>query len=351
MSRRGVALWLAGGLLVTALVLLAPTAERPEATRAFRRLLRNEGFQVADGGGLPGAGGTLVLVGDRREPYEARRLLRWVSTGGRLVVADPRSVVVSLLGARPAGPIGLTGTNELEPGCLVSEVIGVGRLAVRASDQALRTNQPAFVSCFPAGAGAFLLIRSYGEGTVVLLGGRSPLTNELLREEENAMLAVQLPRGTQVIFGPPVAAAGSPRGGGAWELLPDRARVVVIALGLATLSFALMRGRRLGRPVAEEPIAPIPAAELVRATARMYRRAQAVPHCGRLLREAVAGRLGRRLGSTRADETSGALARVSGMSRDRVEGILRGPEIRMDDELIHLGRDLEELVSRVRGRT
>jgi hypothetical protein len=157
--------------------------------------------------------------------------------------------------------------------------------------------------------------------------------------------------GPDVVFGPPLPAGAQPRGS-AWGLLPDRARVVVIALALAAVGFALVRARRLGRPVLEEPVAPIPASELVRATARMHRRARTAAYCGRLLRDSVAARLSRGLGAAgRAEDLPKILAHAGKVPEDRVRHILGGPDPKSDEELIHLGRELEELTARTVRRT
>jgi hypothetical protein len=348
-TRRGVAIWVAAVLGVTALVLLAPPAESPEDTLAVRRYLANMGLRVVDAARPPSPGGTLILLNDLRDAEQAGALLRWAERGGRLVVADPRSVIVTMAGAFVAGPVGLVGTAELEPGCLAPEVAGVERIVARASDVALRPSNDEFVSCFPAGEAAFLLTRRHGAGRVTLLGGLSLWTNELLTEGDNAVLALQVARpGPDVVFGPPLP-VGAPPQGSAWSLLPDRARAVVVAAILAAVGFALVRARRLGRPVIEEPVAPIPASELVRATARMHRRARTAAYCGRLLRDAVAGRLSRGLGAAgRGEDLPGIIAHASRVPEERVEEILRGPDPKSDEELIHLGRELEELTARTR---
>jgi hypothetical protein len=348
MSRGGRLFWAAAIVLLVGLGLLAPRAEDPEATLAVRRYLAEMGFRVADGGEPPASGGTLVLLRDLREEGDARTLLRWVEDGGKLVVADPNSVLLGVLGAAPTGPIGLVGTTELEPRCLAPEVVGVGRAAVRASDIALRAADDAFVPCFPGGDGAFLLTRRYGDGRVTLLGGLSPLTNELLRNGDNAVLAAQVAApGPEVVFGAPVP-PGAPASGGVWDFLPEGARLLVVATILAGIAFALVRARRLGAPVLEEPVAPIPASELVRATARMYRRAGAVAYCGTLLRQASAARFMKRLWAARGDDLPRMVARTSGLPEERVASILHGPEPRTDEALIELGLELEELSARAR---
>ena len=351
MSRRRL-FWVGAIAVLVGLVLLAPRAEDPEATLAVRRYLANIGFEVADAEQPPAPGGTLVLLHDLRAADEARSILRWVEEGGKLVVADPDSAVLDMVGGAAAGPIGLVGTVELQPRCLAPEVVGVGRVTARASDTALLAHDDAFVSCFPAGDGALLLTRRYGEGRVTLLGGVGPLTNELLADADNAVLAAQVAGpGTEVVFAPPQP-SGALVGASAWDLLPDRARVVVVALILSGVGFALVRARRLGRPVREDPVAPIPASELVRATARMYRRAGAVAYCATLLREAYLGRLSRgRWAMAGGEAPVRMVARATGLPQRRVEEILRGPDPHTDDALIRLGLELEELATRARQET
>ena len=334
-----------GILFLAGLVLLAPPAEDPETTLALRRYLDNMGFRVAEAD-LPAPGGTLVLLHDLRDPDQARVVLDWVEQGGKLVLADPRSAVLELLGVSAIGPIDFVGTAELEPRCLSPDVVGVDRVTVRSSDAALRANGVEFVSCFHAGDGAFLLTRRHGEGTVTLLGGVSPLTNEMLADADNAVLAAQVVApGPDVAFGPPIA-PGDPANAGLWDFLPEGARVLVVTMVLSAVAFALVRARRLGSPVLEEPVAPIPASELVRATARMYRRAGAVEYCGSLLREATAARLSKRLWLTgRGEELPGVVAAASGLPEGRVRDILRGPSPRTDEGLIQVGVELEELAA------
>jgi hypothetical protein len=352
-SRKGVVIWLAVGLGVTALIVTAPRSESPQVTLAVRRYLANMGLQVVDRTQLPPPGGTLILLNDLRDAEQARSLLQWAEDGGRLVVADPSSVILSLAGASVAGPIGVVGAVELEPRCLVPEVVGVGRVVARASDLALQPAHDEFVSCFPAGDGAFLLTRRYGDGRVTLLGGLTPFTNEMLTDEDNAVFALQVAGpGPEVVFGPPLPATEPPPQGGPWSLLPDRGRLMVVAAIMAAVALALVRARRLGRPVLEEAVAPIPASELVRATARMHRRARTAAYCGRLLRDSTVGRLSRGLGAAgHPEDVMGLLAHASGVPEDRVREILGGPDAKTDDELIHLGRELEELTARARRRT
>jgi hypothetical protein len=53
--------------------------------------------------------------------------------------------------------------------------------------------------------------------------------------------------------------------------------------------------------------------------------------------------MSRRFGAAGAHDLSGAVARASGLPRDRIDEILAGREPRNDDELMKLGTDLEGL--------
>lgn len=327
------------------LVVLTPQSEDPNATAALRRFLGALGYEVTDGDGLPSADGTLVLIEDVRSPEEVRPILDWVERGGHLVVTFADSAVVAMVGGSVGATIGFMGEQVLEPGCMAPAVVDVGRLAVSATDRVLRSTDPVVISCFPVADGALLLTRAYGDGRVTLMGGASAFTNALLLAEDNAVLAAAvMGSGREVVFGPPGVSAPAPTG--IWDAMPEGARAAVVAVVVAAVAFALVRARRLGRPMLEEPIAPIPGSELVRAAGRMYRRAGATAYAGGLMRRAAVARMMRRLGATDARDLPGAIARASGLPPERVEEILTGGDPRNDDELMELGAELEGLTAR-----
>lgn len=343
MNRRMAIVWIAVVLLLGVLIALVPRAESSESTRALRRFLAASGREVSEGGLPPEAGGTYVILHDLRTPDEARSLLAWAASGGRLIVADPRSTLVTISGASEGDPVGLVGARSLAPACLAEEALGVRSIVVRASDRSLRGGDR-FVSCFDG----HLLVRSHDRGTLVLLGGFTALTNEHLRTADNALLALRLAGSVgPVVFGPAVPAEAAAPATGVWGALPERAKVAILGIAVAALAFAALRSRRLGRPPAEEPIAPIPASELVRATSRLYRRARSLDHAARMMREATRARVGRRLGVPAESEALATVAaHVTGLPAERVEQGLSGPDPSTDDELIRLGSLLSEIESR-----
>jgi hypothetical protein len=345
MSRRMITVWLSIVVLLGVLVLLMPRAESGESTLALRRFLAGSGMDVSEGDPPPPPGGTYVLFHDLRTPDEARSLLEWAESGGRLVVADPASAVIGLAGAEADEPLGLVGAQTLEPACFAEEVVGVRRVVARASERTLRGDP--FVSCF----GGLVLVRAHGRGSVVLLGGFTAFTNEYLRSADNAMFALRtLGRGSAVSFGSPTAPQGGAAPMNVWAALPGRGKAMIVAIVLAAVAFAAVRGRRLGKPVMEEPITPIPASELVRATSRLYRRGGSLGYAARVMRESTRARMGRRFGVEAGHDVLPAIAaNATGMPPDRVEDALAGPEPRTDEELIRLGSLLSEVETRARG--
>lgn len=345
MSRRMATVWLAIVLLLGVLIVLTPRAESVESTLALRRFLAEAGIEVSEGGPPPEPSGTYVLLDDLRTPDEARSLLAWAASGGRLVVADPGSTLVSLSGAEVGEQVGLVGAQTLEPACLAEEAVGVRGIVVRASDRSLRGGDR-FVSCF----GGHVLVRAHDRGTVVLLGGFTALTNEHLRAADNASFALRLAgAGGTVVFGPPIPAAGAAPETGVWKALPERAKAALVAIVVAAIAFAAVRARRLGRPAVEESIAPIPASELVLATSRLYRRGRSLGYAARVMREATRARVGRRFGVPgESDALPTVVANATGMAPERLEEALAGPDPRTDEALIRLGSLLSEIESRAR---
>ncbi|MGH2687244.1 MAG: DUF4350 domain-containing protein, partial [Actinomycetota bacterium] len=284
-----------------------------------------------------------------RDDEQAADVLSWVEGGGRLVLADPYAATAAAAGVEP---LRSAGRSVLAPGCVAHEAAGVDRLTVSPTDIALSL-PPEGVGCFPAGQGPFLGVVPHGQGTVVVLGGASPLTNELLLRTGNARLALRVlapvdgcPGGTPVcgpvVFGPPVP-AGFGEALGLWTSLPARAKVVAAGLGLALVVFTVARGRRLGRPVLEEPLTVIPAGQLAHAASGLYRNARAAGHAGTLLRDAAAWRIARRLGYPAADPGEVRRLLEADGRLGEAPGILGAPPPRDDTELLELGEGLARL--------
>jgi hypothetical protein len=358
-GRRGLVWGLAVLALVGAFLLLRPGApgpplarsREPGGTLALRRFLAARGLTVSDATAPQAGGGTFVLLADLRTFEQDSEILRWVDGGGRLVLADPQSELARQLLVDSPGSVGaIRTTTTLIADCAGPEAVAAGSIEVRSSDRGLRSVMANAHQCFGGSVGSFLVSRSVGAGTAVVLGGFSPFTNALLDHAGNASFAEQVLGSSQpVVFGTAVVpgtgtAAESEKG--VWGSLPAGAKAALLAVAIAALFFVLVRGRRLGTPVLEEPISPIPAGELVRATAKLYRKAGARGFAGELLRTGTATQTARRLGipaSTSPEALSSAMADTAGLPAERVQRALEGPPPGTDDQLLALGRELEAI--------
>jgi Domain of unknown function (DUF4350) len=356
-------------LIVAGAVLSGPAANDdrgPHGTLALRRYLSSMGLSVADARTPPDGPGVFVLLTDLRDPTQAGDLIAWARGGGTLVVADPESETAAAAGVGTAGRVGhyAFGPAKLSPGCVTPEIAGVRTLAVDAGDQVLDPGAGG-VGCFPVSGGAFEATVPTGSGKVVVLGGISPLTNALLGKADNAAFADGVfGAGGPVLFGPALA-PGAPAPKGFVGSLPAVARVVLLQIALAAVAFAFVRGRRFGKPTFEAVPSPVPSGELVHAVARLYRAARARAFAADVLRRGTRRRLRSRLGlgpepppaghgvaaaTGGADEAlSSTVAQLSGSHPDHVQRLLHGPGPATEEELIALGRELEELRQRVEG--
>lgn len=303
------------------------------------------GRDVREGGAPPGQQGTFVLLVDLRDEAQATEVLDWVQGGGTLLLADPDSILLDALGVVPSEDVP---SGRLRPGCAVREVRGVA--AVEAHGRAgLTSVDPRGIGCFARNGAALVVARDVGRGRAVVLGDPSALSNELLGNSDNAIFALQAISKGPVVFGAPVPAGAAAPRQGLWASLPLVARVCLAELALALMVFAAVRARRLGRPVPEAPLVPIPSGELVKATGRLLRIARATGYAGRELRRAMIGRLSRRAGAPAAsgEELAALLARAGAGAEPDLVRVLAGPEPRTDAELIALGREIERLRRRV----
>ena len=370
MKRPWVVLGILAALIVAAGLLSGPSAgddAGPHGTLALRRYLGAMGLTVRKAATPPDGPGVFALLTDLRDADQAGDLVSWARAGGTLVVADPESETAAAAGVGTVGRVGhyAFGPAKLAPGCVTPEVAGVRTLAVDAGDSVLASGAGG-VGCFPISEGAFEVTTPVGSGKVVVLGGISPLTNALLGKADNAAFATGVfAAGGPVVFGPPLPpGAAGPKG--LVGSLPAGARIVLFQIALAAVIFAFVRGRRFGRPTFEEIPSPLPSGELVHAVARLYRSARARAFAGDTLRRGTRRRLRSRLGlgpeppaagtgppaavpGGADDVLSSTVARLSGSHPEDVQRLLHGPGPATEEELIALGRELEELRRRVEG--
>jgi hypothetical protein len=273
-----------------------PASTAPDGAKALAIFLRGLGATVDTSGALPPPGkGVVLVLYDQLDDAARARATAWARRGGTLVVADPSSPLegASVAYGLPDQP--LVATGPLAPGCSAPWVRGISLIAPEG-DRLLEVPSGAD-ACFSDGGGAYAVARTEGTGVIVSLGGADPWSNAHLADQDNALLAADLlapGRGYRVswLSGPSVGGGTK----GIWSLVPDRVKAFLAGVAIALLAAVGWRAKRLGRPVLEEPVVPVPGSELVMATGRLLARNRRYDEAAALIRDDLCGHLRSRLG-------------------------------------------------------
>lgn len=293
--------------------------------------------------------GTFVVLRDQLDSAARAEVERWVETGGRLVVADPGSLLLRDVATEGRLATDIIGATDIAPDCDDPELRDVG--PVRSATWIWFAPEPDDRSCFPIEDGAWLLRRTVGAGELVALGGADAFRNGRLGEADNALLLVRLVRADGAV----VVADASPPGGGEatlGELVPTRVYLALALLVLAFVVVAWARGRRLGAPVEEQLPVRIPASELVLASADLMHRAEVRDAAGDALRGELRRDASIRLGLPEDAPDEVLAARIATWTGADPEGVAaalgRGP-VPDDDTLVGIARTVARLRQRLAG--
>lgn len=273
---------------------LDPRSDAPLGTSALVAVLERLGAEVDLSTGLPEATDDVALLFDDHLDEEQTIAMRaWVRAGGRLVVTDSRSSLV---------PAVVDQENLIDPDTLASGFCTLVALddvhAVAGGAAVSYDTSGADGSCFGTPDGAFVVQHSTGRGDIVGVGGAAFLTNDLLDEEDNAVLAAALlaPRAAATVR---VVDAPLPAGGGEKslaDLIGGGVRRAGLQLATAFVLYAVWRAIRLGRPVQDQQTIEIAGSELVSATGRLLERGRSPGAAAEVLRGGLRRSLRSRLG-------------------------------------------------------
>lgn len=329
---------------------LDPRSDGELGTSALVQLLRALDADVSLSVGLPdGSDDVALLLQDRLDLEQIDALTSWVLGGGTLVVTDPASSFVPLpfAGGEPFEDLDGDSDELIEPGtCTIAALRGIGSVAggnpVRYEPVGIEDR------CFASEDGAYVTRVTDGAGEVVAVGGAAFLTNALLDDADNAVLAAALlaPRpGTAVrIVDAPIPAGGGTKGLG--DLIPGGVRRGLWQLAIAFGLYAIWRAIRLGRPVEEDLPVPIAGSELVSAVGRLLGRTRSAGPAAEQLRTELRRRLRARFGvDPHADASTLASIVAARTGRDEAE-VLAAVDHRpvdSDAELVAVARAVSSI--------
>jgi hypothetical protein len=355
---RGVALGLLAVLAVAAFWVLAgspksaptpysPSSTAPNGARALALLLRELGDKVNTSGLLPAPGkGVALVLYDQLDGSTRAEVTRWVRRGGTLVVADPASPLEGTVVAQGLPNTALTTSGPLAPGCQAPWARDVS-VVDPEGDPLLEVPSGAY-SCFPVfghGNTSFAVAQNEGTGVVVALGGADLWSNRYLSDTDNALFAADLlaPAKGGTVGWLVTSRVGS---GTAtiWSIVPSRVKALLATLVIAVLATCVWRARRLGRPVLEVPLVPLPGFELVVATGRLLEKNRRFEEAAALMRADACGQIASRLGQapgTGPATVAQVAAHFSGLPADEVVAALCGPPPRNESDLLELARSLQ----------
>jgi hypothetical protein len=326
---------------------LDPRSADADGTKALTLVLQRLGADVEILSGAPAEDIDVVLVlVDNLDVPTAERLRDHARAGNVLVVTDPDGQVAP--DARIVGPAGSGFLDAvLQRRCELPALADAGQARVGLSS--VLAVPDGAVGCYHRGEGAWLVAAPLGAGTIVTTGGPAFVTNALLGEADNAVLAAALlapSPGTRVgILAPDFAPV---RVGGdrdrLSDLIPLSLRLAALQLVVAFVIVALWRARRLGKPVAEPQQVRLPGSELVVAVGTLLHRTAAHDRAVAVLREDLRHTLCERLGlaeDTEAEQLAATAADRTAVTADDVLAVLAGPAPRTDTDLIALAQRAE----------
>lgn len=343
------AFWLLVGSPKSAPVPYSPTSTAPNGAKALALLLGQLGDEVNTSGLLPAPGkGVALVLDDQLNDATRAEVTGWVERGGTLVVADAMSPLEGTVVAQGLPNRALGADGPLAPTCQAPWVRDVADVDAEG-DPLLEVPSGAY-SCFPAlthGDDSFAVAQNEGAGVVVALGGADLWSNRYLSDTDNALLAADLLAPAK---GDTVGWLLTPRVGSGnatiWGLVPGRVKALLAALAVAALAACLWRARRLGRPVLEVPVVPLPGSELVVATGHLLEKNGRFEESAALVRAELCGQLGSRLGQAPGTEpatVAQVAAHYGGLPADEVVAALCGPPPRNETELLELAQSLQRI--------
>ena len=260
----------------------------------------------------------------------------FVRAGGRLIAGGGSSVILLQTVLEDAPQWSPDGARRARPESEAPEVRGLDEVVTDGTGSWDDLGQTG--PLLGNGARTIASVANVGDGRVVMLADPSPLQNQLLDRADNAALALQVVGDSATVrFAEGQHGYGHSGGLGA---IPDRWKIALIGLGLASLLGAIAAGRRLGPPEDEARELPPPRRAYVDAMADSLARTRRPVEALAPLQAATRARLARRagLGPDATEEQLRAAAARLGWPADEIDALFTPTA--GDDAVVSAGRAL-----------
>jgi len=328
-----------------------PKSTGPDGAHALVTLLRDGGVEVVVADSIADVEhaarpGTLILVAQSQYLTDDALLDRLAKAPGDLLLVEP--TVRTREALMPGLRMSSTSTFDVEPNCTLREANRAGTVRFGPSDTYRAKDGRAMTSCY---GGVLIRFRDGGR-TVTAVGSTDFMTNGGLLEAGNAALAMNLAgdRPRVIWYAPHRVEGENSAPTSLFDMVPENVTWIVWQLCLVVLLVALWKGRRPGPLVAEQLPVVVRASETVEGRGRLYRSRRARDRAAAALRTATVQRLLPRLGlgpGAAAPAVVETVARRSGADAGFVSYHLYGPPPATDDDLLRLGRALDEIERQV----
>ncbi|MGV4375058.1 DUF4350 domain-containing protein [Trueperella pyogenes] len=326
----------------------SPTSTGATGTRALTTILSDHGVKVAEVG--PGeaaqlADETTTLVIDpnyHATPADSRRLI------------DSRARIVILERSTPYQDFGITGYVDSFPSlpavanCSDPDAAEAHSISP-VSAYFVPDNHADVTGCFPQ-LGGYGWVQLAHNPRISFIPDPRFLTNEFLAADGNAAFALRK-LGTQPTLLWVTGSSADHTRPHQWIGLPEWFFPLLVSLVLTLGWWAVYRGRRFGKLVAEPMPVVVPASEADSGRARLYHRGKDVAHAALALRTGTISRVAR--GRLAPNASRGVvvdfLARASGRPQDAIDDLFYSTPT-TERELTELASQLDQFEREINDR-
>lgn len=282
--------------------LLDPTSARPDGALALNLWLQRTGYtvRVTRDPSLPGLASrsTLMVLEPQSNPGLGQRhnLVKWVRTGGRLVIISDSAGAPDILsdfgyGIVDAAPAPIEVVQPLLATPPAAHLAGSPMAVVTTNDRGVEVAR--------THSGPVVVRNRVGNGVVWVVSAPQLATNRGIARADNRRLMLNLAgaRGSQIVLDEitlPAASNGPPSS----DWLTSTTWGIVILFGICMLLlYRGLSGRRLGPPIQPHAAAFRPAVEYVLSMAGLLRRGRKRAEALLPYQQALQGRVLQRYGS------------------------------------------------------